>query len=446
MKFREVADTVLTASSRAGIDETEVVCVRQDESLTRFANNHIHQNVTETNYEITLRCVAGTRVGTAVSNDLRTESLRELVERAAYLAKLQPENPEFKGLPGPAPTQSIQAFDRDTGACKPAMRAAGVGVACKKAAAMGFTAAGSMTTGAITFSVANSKGVFAEFESTLVDASTVIMNGIASGWSQSSGWKLDAVNWETMADEALQKVRIGQKKVDCDPGEMTVILDPFATADLVGMLSYDGVSGLAVQEERSWMNGRSGEKIMSPEVSIFDDGMDLRGIPLPFDFEGQPKQRVNLIDNGTCGDPVYDTHTASRRPGLKSTGHAMPPSARWTSGPLPLNLFLQPGTSNVEEMVRSTKRGLYITRFWYTRPVHPRDVVVTGMTRDGTFLVENGEIVGATKSMRFTQSYIEALAAVASIGGKLKVLKSGGATIGVPAIKLDHFRFTSATK
>ena len=124
----------------------------------------------------------------------------------------------------------------------------------------------------------------------------------------------------------------------------------------------------------------------------------------------------------------------------------MPPSARWTSGPLPLNLFLQPGTSTVEDMIRSTKRGLYITRFWYTRPVHPRDVVVTGMTRDGTFLVENGEIVGATKSMRFTQSYISALAAVASIGGELKVLKSGGATISVPAIKLHQFRFTSATK
>jgi PmbA protein len=446
MKFREVADTVLAAATRANVDETEIVCIRQDESLTRFANNHIHQNVTETNYEITLRCVVGTRVGIAVSNDLRAESLRALVERAAGLAKLQPENPEFKGLPGPAPAEAIQAFDRNTATCTPAIRAAGVGTVCKKAASMGYTAAGSMTTGAITFSVANSKGVFAEFESTIVDASTVIMNGVASGWSQSSGWKLDAVNWELIADHALQKVHTGQKQVDCQPGELTVILDPFATADLLAMLSFDGASGLAYQEERSWMNGRAGQKIMSSDVCIFDDGLDKRGIPLPFDFEGQPKQRVNLVDHGLCGDPVYDSHTASRRPGLKSTGHAMPPSARWMSGPLPLNLFLQPGTSNIEEMIRSTSRGLYITRFWYTRPVHPRDVVVTGMTRDGTFLVEDGEIVGATKSMRFTQSYIEALAGVASIGSELKVLKSGGATISVPAIKLQQFRFTSATK
>jgi predicted Zn-dependent protease len=290
------------------------------------------------------------------------------------------------------------------------------------------------------------RAVFAEFESTIANASTVIMNGKASGWSHSSGWKLDAVDWEQMAKETLEKVRIGQRTVEIEPGMMPVILDPFATADLVGMLAYDGMGGLAYQEERSWMNGRSGEKLMSPVVSIFDDGMNSNGIPLPFDFEGQPKQRVEMVERGICGGPVYDSQTASRRSGLKSTGHAMPASAGGVYGPLPINLFLQPGTSNVEAMIRSTSRGLYITRFWYTRTVHPRDVVVTGMTRDGTFLVQDGEIVGATKSMRFTQSYIEALNSVASIGFRPRVLKEGGSTICVPAIHLSQFRFTSSTR
>jgi len=443
MNFREIADTVLAASTS---NETEVVCIRQDESLTRFANNHIHQNVTETNYEITVRCVAGTRVGTAVSNDIRLESLRTLARRAGELANLQPENPEFKGLPGPSRLESTMAFDRETASCTPARRADGVGIVCRKAASNGYTAAGSMSTGSSTLSVANSKGVFAEFETTIADASTVVMNGTASGWSHVSGWQLDAVNWENLADEALEKVRIGQKIVEAEPGEWTVILDPFATADLLGMLAFDGMSGLAYQEERSWMNGRTGQGMMSADVTIYDDGLDMRGIPMPFDFEGQPKHRVAMIENGVCGNPVYDSHTASRRPGLKSTGHAMPPSAGGTFGPLPLNLFMETGTSNVEGMIRSTKRGLYITRFWYTRPVHPRDVVVTGMTRDGTLLVQDGEIVGATKSMRFTQSYLEALAGVAAIGDRLRVLKAGGATIGVPAIKLNQFRFTSATR
>ena len=449
MKFREIANTVLAASSAAKCDETEVVCTRQEESLTRFANNHIHQNVTETNYEITVRCVVGTRVATAVSNNVRTESLQALVHRAAELAKLQPENPEFKGLPGPAPVEATLAYDREAASCSPEARANGVGVLCRKAQSLGYTAAGSMTTGVSRFGVANSKGVFAEFESTVADASSVIMNGKASGWSHASGWKLDAVNMETLANEAVEKVRLGQKEAECEPGEMTVILDPFATADLIGMLAYDGMSGLAFQEERSWMNGRTGQKIMSPEVTIFDDGLDLRGIPLPFDYEGQPKRHVAVVENGVCNQPVYDSHTASRRPGLTSTGHAMPPSAGGTSGPFPLNLFLQPGTSNesnVAEMIRTTKRGLYITRFWYTRHVHPRDVVVTGMTRDGTFLVENGEIVGATKSMRFTQSYVDALNGVAAIGNQLRVLRAGGTTISVPAIKLNQFRFTSSTR
>jgi predicted Zn-dependent protease len=443
MNFRQIADTVMAASQS---DETEVVCIRQDESLTRFANNHIHQNVTEANYDITVRCVVGTRVGTAVSNDIRADSLRTLVKRASDLARLQPENPEFKGLPGAAPVQPIAAFDPDAASCTPAQRAAGVGIACREAAAMGYTAAGSMTTGVSTLSVANSKGVFAEFESTIANASTVIMNGKASGWSHSSGWRLDAVNWDQMAKETLEKVRIGQRVVEIEPGTMPVILDPFATADLVGMLAYDGMSGLAFQEERSWMNGRTGERLMSPEVTIFDDGMDTRGIPMPFDFEGQPKRRVAMVDRGVCGSPVYDSLTANRRAGLQSTGHAMPASAGGVYGPLPLNLFMQPGTSNLEDMIRSTRKGLYITRFWYTRPVHPRNVVVTGMTRDGTFLVQDGEIVGATKSMRFTQSYIEALNGVAAVGSRLRVLKGDGSIICVPAIQLNQFRFTSATR
>jgi len=301
MNFRQIADTVMAASDS---NETEIVCVRQGESLTRFANNHIHQNVTETNYEITVRCVFGTRVGTAVSNDIRADSLRRLVKRAGELAKLQPENPEFKGLPGAVPVQSITAYDRNTATCTPAQRAAGVGIVCREAAAKAYTAAGSMTTGVSTLSVANSKGVFAEFESTIANASTVIMNGKASGWSHSSGWRLDAVDWEQMAKETLEKVRIGQRVVEIEPGPMPVILDPFATADLVGMLAYDGMSGLAFQEERSWMNGRTGEQLMSPEVTIFDDGIDTRGIPMPFDFEGQPKHRVAMVDHVVCGSPV----------------------------------------------------------------------------------------------------------------------------------------------
>ena len=442
MTFKQIADTILSVSPA---DETEVVYRRRDESLTRFANNHIHQNVTETNHEIVVRCVSGSRCGIAMSNTTHSEGLRNLARVAFDLARQQPENPDFRGLPAPAPVAQTLCFDSPVAECSPELRAKGVGIVCRKAAESGYTAAGSMTTGTGTFGVASSKGVFAECETTLVDASTVIMSTTSSGWAQASGWKLGSVVWEELADEAVRKTRMGENPADFEPGDYAVILDPYATADLLGMMAVDGMSALAFQEERSWLNGRIGTKVFSPQITITDDGLDPAGIPIPFDYEGQPKRRVAIVEAGVCRGPVQDSYTAGRQPGAVSTGHAVEPSVAERTGPMPMNLFLQPGTSNVEEMIASTKLGLYITRFWYTRTVHPRDVVVTGMTRDGTYIVRDGRIVGAAKSMRFTQSYIDALAGTAAVGTTCKTLWARGAC-NVPAIKLDRFTFTSSTR
>ena len=442
MSFKQIADIVLAASPA---DQTEIVYRHRHESLTRFANNHIHQNVTETNHEILVRCVSGSRCGIAVSNLTDAESLRRLARVAFDLSRQQPENPDFKGLPPQAPLVEVKSFDPGVAACTPAQRAQGVGIICRKAAESGYTAAGSMTTGTTMFGVANSRGVFAECESTLVDASTVVMSATSSGWAQSSGWKLDSVRWEELAEEAVRKTRLGENPQDCPPGVYTVVLDPYATADLLGMMAGDGMSAMAFQEERSWLNGRIGEKLLSPMITIVDDGHDTTGIPLPFDFEGQPRQSVKIVENGICRGPVFDSYTAGRQPGVVSTGHAMEQTAGERMGPMPVNLFLRPGTSNVDEMIKSTSNGLYITRFWYTRTVHPRDVVVTGMTRDGTYLVRDGEISGAVKSMRFTQSYVDALAGTVALGATSKTLWSGAAC-NVPAIKLEKFNFTSSTR
>jgi PmbA protein len=446
MTFKEIADTVMAGSPA---DETEVVYRRRDESLTRFANNHIHQNVTESNHEIAVRCVSGSRCGIAVSNIIHPDALRKLAQMAFELSRQQPENPEFKGLPGPSLTSPIvetPAFDRAAAECSPKLRAHGVGVVCRKAAEAGFNAAGSMTTGAMMLGVANSKGVYGQCETTLVDGSTVVMSPTSSGWAQASGWKLDSVNWDAMAEEAVHKARIGENPRDCDPGEYSVVLEPYATADLLEMMGMDGMSALAFQEERSWLNGRLGEKILSEQVTILDDALDAAGIPMPFDYEGQAKHIVPIVDGGVCSGMVFDSYTAGRQPGAVSTGHASEPSATERSGPLPRNLFMRPGTSNTRDMIASTKLGLYITRFWYTRTVHPRDVVVTGMTRDGTFMIRNGEIAEPVRSMRFTQSYIAALAGTIAIGSACKTVRNEYAAFHVPAIQLERFRFTGATR
>lgn len=441
MNFEEIVDIVMNATPA---EQTEVFALEQDESLTRFANNFVHQNVTELNTQITLRAVIGTKVGIAVSNDTRRESLERLAARAHEVAKLQPENPEFKGLATPQPVTPAAAFDDAVAECTPGRRAESVGVICRRAAGSACSAAGSMTTSTFTIGVANSRGVFAEHRATMADASTVIMGNNSSGWAQSTGWRLDAIEPESLADEALMKVRMGVDPVDFEPGEYAVILDPYATADILEMLAYDGMGALAVQEGRSWLNGRIGERIMADSVTIVDDGLDTSGVPSPFDFEGVPRKAVAIVESGVAMGPVYDSFTAGREEGGHSTGHATPPSPLGRFGPTPMNLFLRPGTTPLEAMIKSTKLGLYITRFWYTRTVHPRDAVITGMTRDGTFVIRDGEIAHPIKSLRFTQSYVEALKYTEAIGETPRVLRSGlGGATTVPSVKLGKFRFTS---
>ena len=444
MKFPEIADRVIS-ESRA--DETEVLALEQDESLTRFANNCIHQNVTERNLQITVRAVIGTKVGIAVSNDPRPDSLRRLAARAYEVARLQPDNPEFKGLPTPQAVPVVQAFDAAVAECTPEVRAARVAVICRKAGEAAYSAAGSMTTSSLSTGVANSKGISTEHRSTMTDLSTVIMGANSSGWAQSTGWRLGSIDCSSLADEAISKVRRGVDPVDFDAGDYAVILDPYATADLLEMLAFDGMGALSVQEGRSWMNGRVGQRVMAEAVSIVDDGLSTDGLPWPFDFEGVPKKVVPIVASGVALTPVFDSFTAGREDGKTSTGHASPPSPQGRFGPAAMNLFLRPGTATLDEMIRSTKMGLYITRFWYTRTVHPRDAVVTGMTRDGTFVIRDGEIAYPVKSMRFTQSYVEALKNTEAIGNTARLLRGGfGGATSVPAVKLGQCRFTSSTR
>jgi len=212
------------------------------------------------------------------------------------------------------------------------------------------------------------------------------------------------------------------------------------------MMTYTGFGAMALQEGRSFMSGKLGQQIVDSRISIWDDGLSPDGLPLPFDFEGVPKQRVDLIKEGVANGVVYDSYRAGKEEDKTSTGHALP--APNPFGPMPINTFFAPGNATLEEMIASTERGLYITRFHYTRPAEPTKVVITGMTRDGTFLIENGEIAYPVKNLRFTQSYLEALNQVAMIGRQPRLLL-GLANIArdnVPALKLNKFTFTGATE
>jgi predicted Zn-dependent protease len=271
------------------------------------------------------------------------------------------------------------------------------------------------------------------------------MSEDSSGREHGSGFRVDNIPIEFLFREAIKTAEDARHPRDIASGDYTVVLTPHATQDLLNMLNYYGMGAQSLLEGRSWMNDRIGVKAMSKLISIRDDGRDPEGVPVPFDFEGVPKQRVDIVSRGVVTGPVHDRITG-RKMGRTSTGHALPPTLRFL-GPMATNLFMAPGSSNIEEMIRSTRQGLYISRFWYTRLVHPRDCVITGMTRDGLFMVKDGELAYPVKNLRFTQSYVEALANVDRVGRNTRLLTSefGGYAVRVPALRINEFRFTGST-
>ena len=446
VQAKELSQQVL---SRCGKDSAELVLIYKEHALTRFANNGIHQNVAEQNLTLYLRLLLGKRQGTASTNRTDPGNLDDLVARARTNAAASPEDPSFPGLAEPADYTAVESFDHPTAVNEPDYRADRVGIVCHLAQEKGFNASGAFSIGANATSVANSHDLFAYHRITEADFQTVVMTEDSSGRAQASSWRVADIDAEGIGREAIQKAARGREPRGVEPGNYTVILDPYVTEDLLDMLNLNGMGGQTVLDGRSWMNDRLGQQVMSPQVSIWDDGLNPGGFPMPFDAEGVPKRKVEIVTQGYAKNPIYDRATAVKA-GTSSTGHAIPPylpAFVKSIGPIGFNLFMAPGDTSLEEMIRSTKKGLYITRFWYTRLVHPRDCIVTGMTRDGVFMVENGEIAYPVKNLRFTQSYLAALANVEAVGRETRLLKSeyGSFAKCVPAIKLRAFNFTGVT-
>lgn len=439
---RELCQQVLKYGSN---NPVEVILDFEDSALTRFANNTIHQNVAERNASIIVRCYVDQRVGTAVTNRLDEHGLETAVEKALANAKSNAPDPNYIGLAEPAQYEAVDCFDQATADLTPSARAQEVGAVCRIASEKGLNASGAFSSGSAELVIANSAGLFAYHAATDADFQTVVMSEDSSSRTHLSAWRVGEIPVTRLGIEAINKAEEGRNPRDIEPGTYTVILDHYATEDILDSLNHYGIGAQSVIEGRSWMNDRLGTKALSEKISIWDDGLDTRGLPLPFDYEGVPKQRVDIVTEGVVKQPVYDRYTAQKT-GKQTTGHAMPPLFR-AYGPLGLNLFMGTGEKTLEEMIASTERGLYINRFWYTRLVHPRDCVITGMTRDGVYLIENGELAYPVKNLRFTQSYISALADVDEVGKEsyLSLGEYGGFALRVPALKLRNFNFTGKT-
>ncbi|MGI6643194.1 MAG: TldD/PmbA family protein [Bacillota bacterium] len=420
-------------------DQAEARIVASDSQLTRYANSVIHQNVAETSARLSVKIYIGKKMGRAGTNDLSPESIRRTAKRAHEIAKLSPENPEFVSLPGPGPIPQVKSHFESTANADPDRRADNVLAIVERAKARGFEAAGAHSTSVREMGVANTLGVRAYGASTAAELTCVILSGDGSGYAQASSRDIDEIDAAAIAQEAIERCAMNTSQESIEPGEYVVLFEPYAAADLVWNLANLGLSARTYQDGQSFLSGNMGKALMSPAVTIWDDGLDPEGAPFPFDIEGQPKKRVPLIDKGRGVGVVYDSFTGFREELKESTGHAS------EFGASPANLFVAPGERSREEILKSVAHGVLVTRLHYVRAVHSQKTIITGMTRDGTFLIQDGRIKSALKNLRFTQSVVESLATAIEFSKERRLLGVERSVL-TPAMLLEKFNFTGRTE
>ncbi len=416
-------------------------------SLTRFANNTIHQNVTEESAEVIFAAILGKRMGVATTNALTPAGLRRCARQAVELAKLTPENPDFKSLPGPKPYPSLATYDAATAACTPIQRAEAIRGFIDRAERAKLTLAGALSTGYGEVAVANTLGVRAYQALTAADLNIVAHAEDSSGYAFGIHRQLERLDLDALADRAMEKCAASRRPHDIAPGRYTVLLEPPAVGELLEWMGYIGFGAKQVEEETSFMAGRTGQPITGERVTIADDPLDPEGLAMPFDFEGVPKQRVPLIEGGVARGVVYDSLTAGKG-GTESTGHGMPPGS--ASGPLPLNLQMAGGDAPMVDLVSRVDRGLLVTRFHYVNGLlDTRRAQMTGMTRDATFWIEDGRLRHPVKNLRFTEEVLEAFRRIEAVSAERWAVAASWGEIGAllaPALVLRDFAFTGHTE
>jgi len=444
----ELLSLLTDALERSTADGTELMAYGVDSSLTRFASSVIHQNVHENDHSVVARVAVGKRIGVTETNRLDARSIDKAIERAVAIAKASPEEEDFPGFPEAPAAPEVDSYSEATANASPDDRSAGVASAVAVAAEEGLKVSGAFRTSTVAVAVASTSGTRQHYDGTDAFLSVfAIGEGGESGSQEGYAVSVDDIDTEAVTRSAVEKCIAAKDPVSVEPGAFDVILEPRATAEVMSWLSFTSLGARQVQEGQSFMAGRVGEKLMHESISIYDDGGDPDGIPIPFDFEGVPKKRVALIENGVVRGPVYDSLTAARD-GVESTGHAG--VATFRGGPSPSNLFIAAGEDELADLLSRVKRGLLVSRFHYLNGLlDTRKALFTGMTRDGTFLIENGKMTSAVKNLRFTDSMLRAYSNVDGVTSRRQSVGQdwgGIASTTAPSILVRDFKFTGATE
>ena len=428
---------------RAGpADETEVVFSEGRSYLTRFSRNHIHQNVGTEEVWATVRVVAGKRIGVATASSLRPEALAGARDEALAIARASEPLDDWPGLPPPRPVKTVEgAYDAATAEAPADARADMAGEIIAAAKVRRGEAAGAVELEEGTLAVVSSRGVAAAESHTRAQVHTVITCGDGSGYAEGLSTRVGELSARSLGRRAAAKAAASRSPRPVEPGRYDVVLEPPAVGEWIEVLSYLAFSGKNFDEGRSPLSGKLGQRVTGDPVTLWDNALDPRTIPQGFDFEGMPKERLTLIGRGVA-KAVGTGHYRARRLGKRrSSASALAASVSYEC--LPLNLFMKGGTSSAERLIRETKRGLLITRFHYTNILDPMKTVLTGMTRDGTFLIENGEVAGPVRNLRYTENVLEALGRIDGASRRLTLAK--GPCV-VPTVRMRGVQFTGRTE
>jgi len=464
MLTREQAADIFDRICRySSADEVEAIFTSSRFALTRFANNTIHQNVEEENSIVSIRTNFAGKTARSTANQFDDESLQRAVAASENLARVQVADPDLLPMPealeafgktGEAPVAPLSRFFEETAAVAPADRAEVVKGIVSIANRHKLTTAGIYSNSENREGIFNSRGLANWHDQTLAEVSITMLADDSSGWQKMNSPDVTRLDPRRLAETAARKAVESVHPREIAPGKYTVILEPAAVLDIVGFMFWD-FSGVALLDQRSFLSDRIGTKLLGEEINIVDDIAHPLQAGSPFDGEGMQRQRVQLVENGVVKRVVYARATAEKMKAseytsqvgaIEPTGHGFPLPNE--IGEMPMNIvFGAPeNPQKVEQMIASTERGVLVTRLWYIREVDPYEKIVTGMTRDGTFLIENGKIQCGLRNFRFNQSLISMLSNVEAMSDPVRASGEESFDMVVPAMKVREFNFTEATK
>jgi PmbA protein len=433
---------VQQAAAALGVSDVEALFGAHFGALTRFANNTIHQNVAEQDRWISVRVALDNRTARATTNRFDPDSIRNAVEQALALARSAAPNPDLLPLAEPSAISETKRFDAATAAATPEHRGRAVAEAIRIVESLGQTAAGIYSTGQSIEALFNSRGIAAWHAETMAQFSITAMASDSSGWAKASAVSHNSIDPLALARSAAEKARHSCDPREIPSGRYTVILEPAAVLDLVGQMFGD-FSATAVADSRSFLTDRLGKKLFGENIQITDDVSHPLQAGVPFDGEGVPRRKLTLVDAGVPRDLAY-ARSSAHKAGVAPTGHGFPLPNE--VGEAPLNIVIAGGSTSLDEMIASTDRGVLVTRLWYIREVDPYEKIMTGMTRDGTFLIENGRIARGLRNFRFNQGIIELLNNVEALSSSVRASGEEAFDMVVPAMKVRGFNFTEVTR